>query len=337
MTRVPCPACRNKCSCVRTHRYLFRSVVTKGVSACPDKRTPLLIPFEPVVLAELTLDLPGSIISHAYCLFLTEEVAVITFNCPTCGRKLQVADHLAGKSGQCPCGTVTTVPIKLNSPGRTVEKARLSGGRLSTRIGSRRKSRHAKRSLAPVIIITVVVAAAGVAALVLSRDGERQTQESGTSSPVGDEKHGKVIVTVTWKYNDFVGHRADTDALVVLIPQRLRGKLSLWLMPGSKRRTPEDFRKNQEQARKRGAYYGVVGGDGKLVFDRVSPGQYTVVIISENTKNLPGTVDNKPILSRWFDEVSVIGAGFNKVHTAEIELRTGEEFNASHDFGLTGF
>lgn len=143
-------------------------------------------------------------------------------------------------------------------------------------------------------------------------------------------KPGKVIITVTWKYNDFVGNKADADAVVVLVPEGLQGKLPDCLAPGFAKIVLEGRRKALEN---KGAYIEIAGGDGKATFNRVKPGKYTAVIVSNNTRE--DSVQNKlqmKSLERYFDDPSTI---LHKVTTMKIELLADETFEKSYDFGLT--
>ena len=40
-----------------------------------------------------------------------------------------------------------------------------------------------------------------------------------------DMKPGKVKINVTWQYNDYVGNKPDTNAVVILIPKGFKGRV----------------------------------------------------------------------------------------------------------------
>lgn len=145
-------------------------------------------------------------------------------------------------------------------------------------------------------------------------------------------KPGKVMMTVTWKYNDFVGNKPDTGSVVVLVPEQLSGKLPNCLLPFGGELLLEYTR---EKIAEKGAYIEVVGGDGKAAFNRVKPGNYTLVVVSSNAKENP-EIDKleMKVLERFFQEPNTL---FRKVSTAKIEVVPGETFEKSHDFGLTYF
>lgn len=146
-------------------------------------------------------------------------------------------------------------------------------------------------------------------------------------------KPGKVIVTVTWKYNDFVGNKPDTGAVVLLLPDGLKQRLpGNWINPmlSSTNMLRNSF---SQEAAKFGVLIAIVGGDGKAVFNRVKPGRYTAVIVSKNTREQVEIVElQEKALCRWFDKPTF---GVHKSTTLTIEVDPGEDYLTSHDFGLT--
>jgi len=118
-------------------------------------------------------------------------------------------------------------------------------------------------------------------------DGEWITKEKAELIKLRAEmealknRAGKVVVTVTWKYNDYVGHKPDTDAVVILLPEALTTKPEgEFLFPPFVKIALERCKREMEA---KGAYLEIAGGDGKATFNQVKAGKYVLVIVSNNT------------------------------------------------------
>lgn len=142
-------------------------------------------------------------------------------------------------------------------------------------------------------------------------------------------KPGSVVITVTWKFNDFVGNRPDTDAVVVLVPESPKGKLPNCLAPGL-----SNYMYMDEIASK-GAYLETAGGDGKAIFNQVKPGKYVAVIVSRNTfQSIELNKGEVSLLERYFERPNT---GTHSVTRMKIEVVPGQRFEKSYDFGLTSW
>jgi hypothetical protein len=152
-------------------------------------------------------------------------------------------------------------------------------------------------------------------------------------------KPGKVRATVTFKYNDFVGNRPDTDARVVLvskdIPGNLKSNIDSWLFsPG----IDAVYKHKKEEFNRRGVYVGSVGGQGTVVIPGVMAGNYSVIMVSNNTTGYPQTFAMaERILNHYADDPTLVHSTvvLHNLHFEEITVEAGEELEISHDFGVT--
>ena len=129
-------------------------------------------------------------------------------------------------------------------------------------------------------------------------DNSRGSPVSSADSRPPARKSGMVRVNVTWQDN--VGNKPDTDATVVLIPKSFQG------------RVPDDeiapnaasmgFDQHKENLQRLGVYAAVVGGNGLAVIGNVPPGDYTLIIISKNTKDRPVSTLAEQQLRRFLDK-----------------------------------
>jgi tetratricopeptide (TPR) repeat protein len=147
-----------------------------------------------------------------------------------------------------------------------------------------------------------------------------------------DTRPGKVRVTVTWEYNKYVGNRADTNAVVILIPKGFNGRVpSTGLDPVVAHITLDGTKKELEQ---QGVYAGLVGGNGTAVLAGVPGGDYTLIIMSKNTNEWPEiSTLMEQRLAKYLDKGD--SARLHKVHITDITVVSGEETEYSHDFGNT--
>ncbi|MCE9591374.1 MAG: hypothetical protein K8S99_12710 [Planctomycetes bacterium] len=145
---------------------------------------------------------------------------------------------------------------------------------------------------------------------------------------------GKVRFTVTWKYNDFVGNKPDTDAVAVLIPKDLLQKIpGEGVSPGIAGIAIDETKKRLAAY---GTYIAIIGGDGKATISGVKPGPYSVVILSKNTHELRESPNwDETRLKQFFTSSDF--AAMSKVHFTEVDAPSGDEIEVSYDFGLTYF
>jgi hypothetical protein len=152
-------------------------------------------------------------------------------------------------------------------------------------------------------------------------------------------KPGKVRVTVTFKYNDYVGNRPDVDARVILISKDIPGNRSSnvnsWIFsPG----IDTVYKYHKEEFNRRGVYVGNVGGNGTVVIPGVATGNYSMVLVSNNTTGYPQLFESaERILNYYADDPKLVHSTvvLHKFHFEDITVEAGEEFEISHDFGIT--
>lgn len=146
---------------------------------------------------------------------------------------------------------------------------------------------------------------------------------------------GKLRLLVTYKFNDFVGNRADTDAVVILVPQGIKEKISdtVFLSPSIARISVET---TKSKLKRLGSYIAIVGGDGRSAITGITPGRYRLFVFSKNTNDSPQINEaRRGILELYFDDTRF--AVLSKVLSSEIEIAPGEELEMNHDFGITHF
>jgi hypothetical protein len=147
-------------------------------------------------------------------------------------------------------------------------------------------------------------------------------------------KPGKVRASATWKYNNFVGNKPDTDAVVLLIPKGFQGRVpeTTFISPVTAHLGFESEKKKLQQ---QGIYAGLVGGNGSVVISRVPAGDYVLVIMSRHTNDWPNLREYTcEKLARYLEDGVLIGKT-NKAHFEDITADSGEETECSHDFGMT--
>lgn len=139
-----------------------------------------------------------------------------------------------------------------------------------------------------------------------------------TNSEVKVEQKGRLRLNVTYKYNDFVGNRADVGASVVL--QSISSTTNM--------------------------YSGKVGGDGYAVINQIIPGKYLCLIISANTQSggsiSQDDVDNvkkyltyPPPIGDKMANIYLLSATMFKIKTMFVNVSAGEETQTSYDFWLS--
>ena len=142
-------------------------------------------------------------------------------------------------------------------------------------------------------------------------------------------KTGKVTGTVTYKYNNYVGNKADTGALVILVSKSvtsLPDSLGLGLISG----LPE------------GCYGKKVDGSGNYTFDNVPIGEYYLIIVSKNTNENMDRVTGYgswggaySLFSDKGKENALLNAKVYKTRTTSITVSDGQTTTYSYDFGIT--
>lgn len=147
-----------------------------------------------------------------------------------------------------------------------------------------------------------------------------------------DTKPGKVKINVTWQYNEYVGSKPDTNAVVILVPKGFKGRVpSQGLHPVF---ATIGFDLTKKDLQQKGVYVGLVGGNGMASIAGVPPGDYKLIIISKNTKVDPELGEStEKVLAYYLDNSDT--AKVYKVHLSEITVISGEEVEDSHDFGNT--
>jgi hypothetical protein len=150
---------------------------------------------------------------------------------------------------------------------------------------------------------------------------------------------GKVRITVTFFYNDYVGNRPDTGARVVLVSRRFqenfKSNLNSWLFdPG----IDTVYKHDKEKFHRRGVYVGIVGGNGTVVITGVPAGDYSLVLVSNNTTGYPQMFESaERILNHYADNSTLVHSivVLHKINFEDITVEAGEELEISHDFGIT--
>ncbi len=161
-------------------------------------------------------------------------------------------------------------------------------------------------------------------------DNSRGSSVSSADTRTPGVTSGMVRINVTWQDN--VGNKPDTDATVVLIPKSFQGRVPYDDIAPNVASMGFDQRK--ENLRRLGVYAAVAGGNGLAVIGNVPAGDYTLIIISRNTKDRPqvSTLAEQQ-LRKYLDKGD--SARMHKVHIEEISIGPGEGADYSHDFGTT--
>jgi outer membrane murein-binding lipoprotein Lpp len=139
-----------------------------------------------------------------------------------------------------------------------------------------------------------------------------------TNSEAKVEQKGRFRINVTYKYNDFVGNRADVGASVVL--QSINSNTNV--------------------------YSGKVGGDGYAVINQIIPGKYLCLIISANTQsggsisqddadNVRKYLTYPPPIGDKMANIYLLNATMYKIKTMFVNVSAGEETQTSYDFWLS--
>lgn len=142
-------------------------------------------------------------------------------------------------------------------------------------------------------------------------------------------KIGRVTGTVTYKYNDFVGNKADTGATVILVSKSVKV-------------LPDSFGLGLWSYAPKGCYIVKVDGAGNYTFDNIPVGEYYLVIISNNTTD---NIYNVSVLESWGSisslfsekgrENALLTAQVHKTRNTSITVFDGQTTTYSYDFGIT--
>jgi len=80
---------------------------------------------------------------------------------------------------------------------------------------------------------------------------------------------------------------------------------------------------------------GIVGGNGEVLLSRVAPGEYTLIVVSEHSRNSPDLQEPTiAVLDCYFDEEK---HGLYRTQCKDIEVFSDEETEHSVAFGMTYF
>ena len=141
-------------------------------------------------------------------------------------------------------------------------------------------------------------------------------------------KTGSVTGTVTYKYNDYVGNKPDTDAKVLLISKSVTS-------------LPDSVALGLISSLPDGCYGTKVDGSGKYQFDNIPVGDYYIVIISKNTNS--GSENGSlywgfsvyNMFSKDAQETANNTCWLHKIKSTSITVKEGQTSTFSHDFGIT--
>ena len=111
---------------------------------------------------------------------------------------------------------------------------------------------------------------------------------SATLLFIHNQKPGRLQGLVSWQYNEFVGTKPDVGAKIFLFPTRPHSKIkdedvvsfALGIIP--------EENKNEY-------YFAKANGNGNYTISNVKPGNYLVLIISENTNR--NILDDTTVMS----------------------------------------
>lgn len=143
-------------------------------------------------------------------------------------------------------------------------------------------------------------------------------------------KTGSISGNITYKYNDFVGNKPDTGAVVFLIASNITS------LPCSIAMGMTNEVKDYE-----GVYATEVDGSGNYILNNIPIGDYHVILISKNTNSFDfggGAKYWGPIYNMFSDDDKLFAdasAGAYKVKYATATITDGTTTFLSHDFGIT--
>lgn len=287
-----------------------------------------------------------------------EEMLGTIADCPSCGGQIQ----LPSRQSQV---RTNTPPLQARSPQSrqsVVQPPQQNAPIKPPLVQSSQQPKPAKTMFVIVSALVVVVLCLVVAVVILlnrqvpaqnestvksgalqasslSPNVEQITKAKQAPLPASEpkvQKKGKVVVTVTWQYNKYVGTKPDTDATVILIPKTYKQKLkvdyvdlSLWAIVVDKEQLSQD-----------GIFIEKVNGQGRAIFNRVPVGQYTCAIQSKNTKAYQERAKLTVDIMKYYFECNDLSKELHSTiiknfKTEDVTVDEGDEIEVSHDFGNT--
>lgn len=181
----------------------------------------------------------------------------------------------------------------------------------------------------------------GVTSTVQTSNGVTSTAQTGhdnQNKSANSVEYGTVQGTVTYKYNDFVGNRGDTGTIVMLFPNPLENDTAKYDNGHACFGTAGSYES--------GIMVAKCDGNGNYVFDNVPVGQYTYLIISQNTTEKRAFQDSDGYkqqatsyyaanLSDKDRETLKISVGLNKTKWGYVDVIANRNQTISHDFGIS--
>ena len=143
--------------------------------------------------------------------------------------------------------------------------------------------------------------------------------------------YGTISGTITYKYNDFVGNRGDSGALILLISKDVKS-------------LPDRLGLAMTSEKVDGLYDTKADGNGNYVFNHIPAGEYYIVVLSKNTNEDPSKVAGYrswgPAYGLFSEEGqnnALLTAKTRKIRNDNIVVYGDETTNFSYDFGITYF
>ena len=169
----------------------------------------------------------------------------------------------------------------------------------------------------------------------------QKTPTETASAKAAKKPTAKLTVEVTWKYNNFVGNKPDTNAAVYLIPTNT--KLSLIVEIQNVYICGDKVARDLSQ---HGAFVTSVSGTGKAKIQKIPAGKYDLIIISANTNEVINDDlqrNSQNILSTHFSaetetaRISLRLAQYKNISEQPVTIEDGDDLELSKDFGLTAY
>ena len=161
----------------------------------------------------------------------------------------------------------------------------------------------------------------------------KEVEEQNKRAELAKRPKGKLTVEVTYLFNNFVGNKPDTDAIVLLIPKDYTKKIPIKLGLDT------TILVEGGDMEKDGLQHAKVSGSGKAKFNKIAAGKYTCVIQSNRTNNygMDGMISaTAGMLGKYFTgDLKQVGT-HKRYHIQDVEIEENDETEISHDFGVTG-
>ncbi|MBP3313279.1 MAG: hypothetical protein J6K84_01270 [Oscillospiraceae bacterium] len=142
-------------------------------------------------------------------------------------------------------------------------------------------------------------------------------------------EYGTLTGTITYKYNNYIGHRGDTGAVIFLIPKNTKS-------------LPDGIGLGLTSYAKDGIFATKAGGNGSYTINQVPAGEYYVVVISNNTNDNPSRVAD---YNTWGPTILMFSekgktnamttAKVNKIRHGSVTIYGNRSADYSYDFGIT--